>query len=51
MWQHWTNGILGLVVLVVPFLGIAGSALTWTLVIVGLLIAIFGFWGASEKKA
>lgn len=50
MWQHWLNGILGLVVLVVAFMGLTGSAMVWTFAILGIIIAILGFWGAGVKK-
>lgn len=48
MWQQWINGILGLWVIVVPFLGLTDVQLSWTLSISGLAIAILGFWGAAE---
>ncbi len=48
MWKNWVNGLLGLWVLVIPFLGIADSTLTTTLVITGIIIAVLGFWSASE---
>ena len=50
MWQDWLNGILGIWVLVIPFTGMAGSSLTSTLVITGIVIAILGFWSASAGK-
>ena len=42
------NGILGIGVMIVPFLGLTATQNTWTLVIGGLAIAILGFWGATE---
>ncbi len=48
MWQQWVNGILGLWVIVVPFLGLTAQAFTWTLVVTGLVVAVLGFWGAGE---
>jgi hypothetical protein len=47
MWQDWINGVLGLVVIGIAFLGLTGSALMWTLVVVGAVIAVVGFWGAG----
>jgi hypothetical protein len=49
MWQQWTNVILGLWVIAVPFLGFTGTALSWTLAITGILIAALGAWGALEN--
>ncbi len=48
MWQQWINGILGLWVILLAFLGLTGSALTWTLAITGIVVAILGFWGATN---
>lgn len=50
MWQQWVNGILGLWVLLLPFIGLTD---TTTLVVTGIVIAVLGFWGASMggKKA
>jgi hypothetical protein len=49
-WQHWINAILGIWVVVIPFLALAGAALTWTLVITGAVILLLGFWGATESQ-
>lgn len=49
MWQQWVNALLGLWTIVVGFLGLSGSSLTWTLVITGAVIAILGFWGANVE--
>ena len=47
MWQDWINGILGIWVIVIAFLGLTGSAFTWTVVVTGVVIAILGFWAAA----
>jgi len=47
MWQQWAVAILGLWTIAVPFLGFTAGALTWTLVITGLIVAVLGFWGVS----
>lgn len=46
MWQHWINALLGLAVIVVPFIGLSASAFSWTLAILGIAIAVIGLWGA-----
>lgn len=48
MWQQWTNVILGLWIIAVPFLGMTGNAFTWTLVITGIAVAALGVWGAQD---
>jgi len=51
MWQQWLNGILGLWLVVLPFLNLGtGNALTWTLIVSGALVAALGFWGALERQ-
>ena len=47
MWQDWINGVLGVAVIVVAFLGLTGNELVWTLGLLGAGIAIVGFWGAG----
>ncbi len=50
MWQQWLNGLLGLWVILLPFLGLTGETAVWTFVVSGMLIAILGFWGALERR-
>ncbi|MBU6388452.1 DUF677 domain-containing protein [Patescibacteria group bacterium] len=47
MWKEYTNAVLGLCVGVVAFLGLTGTTLTWTLVVLGVAILILGLWGAG----
>ncbi|MDR3571807.1 MAG: hypothetical protein P4L81_06480 [Candidatus Pacebacteria bacterium] len=51
MWQQWVNAILGLWVIAVPFIGITGSAMVWTLAITGVVIAVLGVWGAQQEQS
>jgi len=50
MWQQWVNGILGLWILLLPFVGLTGDGYLWALALSGVLIAILGFWGAIEVQ-
>lgn len=47
MWQQWVNGVLGLWLILSAFIGFTPSAMTTNLVIVGIVVAILGFWGAT----
>lgn len=38
--------MLGLAVIGVAFMGLEATTLTWTLGILGAIIAVVGFWGA-----
>lgn len=48
MWKQWVNAALGLVVLAAPFMSLSAAALTWTLAISGIAIAILSIWHALE---
>ena len=45
------NGILGLWLVIAAFLNLSGQVNLWNYLIVGVLVVIFGFWGASVKNA
>jgi hypothetical protein len=48
MWKLWVTAVLGLLVLAVPFLNLSAEALTWTLALAGLAVAVLSVWHASE---
>jgi len=50
MWKDWINGILGLWVVLLAFIGIPFNAKAILMIITGLAIAFLSFWkGASDK--
>lgn len=51
MWTQWVNGILGLWVLISPFLGFTAGGLMTNLVVSGIIIALLGFAGAMQEQA
>lgn len=51
MWQQRVNGVLGLWIILVPFLGLTSQTSVWTVVVTGTLVAILGFWGALERRS
>ena len=44
MMDKWISGLLGLAVMIIPFLTLSDRVLTWSLVITGLVIAMISFW-------
>ncbi len=50
MTTQWLNGILGLWVLISPFLGFTLSGMMTNLIISGIVIAILGFAGAVYES-
>ncbi len=48
-WMKWLSVLFGLAILVVPFF-LQAKALTWTLVILGLLVVIIGAWALGVSK-
>lgn len=51
MWQNWINAVLGIWVIIVPYLGMSDSGETTTLIITGAAILIFAIWGAMDRSA
>ncbi|MBI2025298.1 SPW repeat protein [Candidatus Kaiserbacteria bacterium] len=51
MWQQWTNAVLGLWLIVVPFTGMTGNTLTWALVITGVAVAALSLWGMQGTSS
>ena len=50
MWQAWINAVLGLWIILSAFLGMNLSEMMTNLVIVGIVVAILGFWGAYDAS-
>ena len=50
MWQQWLTGILGLAIVLIGLMGLSGLALTWSLIVVGFLVAAIGFYAAGETE-
>ena len=51
MWQSWVSGILGLWVVLMPFLGLSQGLHRNLMIVSGVVIAILGFWSASGTKS
>jgi len=50
MWQNWLIGILGLWIILLPFLALPLKLQSALIVISGILISVLGFWSASGPK-
>jgi hypothetical protein len=50
MWHQWVNGVLGLWIIISPFLGFSPDGMTTNLVIVGIVVALLGFLGAVQTS-
>lgn len=48
MWKQWVNALLGAGTIVVPFIGLTGTTLAWTLAIMGAVILALSLWAAGE---
>jgi len=47
-WASWLNGIAGLWLIVSPFIfGFMQTALLWDQIIVGIVVAVLGFWNGT----
>lgn len=47
MWQNWVNGILGLWVMLLGFLGFPAFLSRILLIITGIIIFVLSFWSTS----
>jgi succinate dehydrogenase hydrophobic anchor subunit len=50
MWQAWILGILGIWIIIEPYIGMSDMGNKWALAITGIIVAILGFWGTMMKK-
>ena len=50
MWKQWVNGVLGIWIVLLPYLGFTVGTNTWLMVATGIVIAVLAFWSASENK-
>ncbi len=50
MWQNWLNGILGLWVVLIPFLNFSLAWQRTVLIFSGIVIAILGFWSFYKAR-
>lgn len=48
MWKQWVNALLGAATIAVPFLGLTGATLAWTLAIMGAVVLVLSLWTAGE---
>ncbi|OHA42659.1 MAG: hypothetical protein A3G59_00510 [Candidatus Taylorbacteria bacterium RIFCSPLOWO2_12_FULL_47_20] len=51
MWQHWINGVLGLWLIVSSFLEFSASAMSTNIIVVGIVVAVLAFFGASMDSS
>lgn len=50
MWKDWINGILGIFIVILAFLGFPSTVKAILMIAVGLVVAFISFWkGASAK--
>lgn len=48
MWQNWLNGILGLILMLIFFLGFPPSFKNSIAIILGIIIAVINFYKAVK---
>lgn len=49
MWKNWVLGVLGLWVILMPFLGLHPTLMRTIYIVTGIAIAVLGFWSATSK--
>jgi len=48
MWQQWINGILGIAMAIATYMYVPSGSGRVLLMVIGIAVAILGFWGAAE---
>jgi len=51
MWRDWINGILGVWLVILGFLGFPASAKAILVIITGVVVASLSFWKGISAKA
>lgn len=51
MWQQWLNGILGIWTIIAGYMYAPSGTGRTLLIVTGVVVAILGFWGATEADA
>lgn len=49
-WQGWINFVVGLWVIITPFLGMSMSSLATNLVVSGIIVAVLSLWEEFQYK-
>ncbi|PIR69340.1 MAG: hypothetical protein COU47_03140 [Candidatus Niyogibacteria bacterium CG10_big_fil_rev_8_21_14_0_10_46_36] len=49
MWKNWILGVLGLWVILMPFLGMPPTLMRTIYIVTGIAIAVLGFWSATAR--
>ncbi|MBI4114583.1 MAG: hypothetical protein HY445_01940 [Candidatus Niyogibacteria bacterium] len=49
MWKNWLLGILGLWIILLPFLGLNLTLARTLFIITGIAVAVLGFWAATSR--
>jgi len=50
MWKNWILGVLGLWVILMPFLGMPLTLMRTIFIVTGIAIAVLGFWSATSHR-
>lgn len=51
MWQNWVNVILGIWLIIAPFIFNFDVAARWNSVIVGIVVAVLAYWANSLAQS
>ena len=50
MWKGWTVGLLGILQFFLGFFRLSAKAFVGEYILVGLIVAVVGFWMLADKK-
>ncbi len=50
-WQSIVNGLAGIWLIISAFIPFGHTGNLWNYLIVGVIVAILGFWGVADQKS
>ena len=51
MWQNWVNVVVGVLLIILPFVVTTPDALKWVSVVGGIIVAILAYWANTAAQA
>ena len=51
MWQNWVNVVVGVLLIILPFVVTALDSLRWISVVGGIIVAVLAYWANTAAQA
>lgn len=51
MWQNWVNVVVGVLLIILPWVVQQFDALKWISVVGGIIVAVLAYWANTQAQA